>query len=99
MGDAAHRRRKSDHNLGNAIDLTHSPGHGFDSWVFAEELRRQMSKFPAGRVSYVIANGHVASPRQGWKWRPYTGSNPHRTHVHVSIVAAKRGETRDWHLE
>ncbi len=98
MGDESHLKRKSDHNLGNAIDLTDSPAHGFDSGRFAERLRHQMSHNALGRVSLLIANGYVASPRTGWKWNRYTGLNPHAIHVHISIVASRRGDTRKWSI-
>ncbi len=98
MGDASHRRRKSDHNLGNAIDLTHDPAHGFDAGALAEELRRQMAAGAPGRPSYIIFNRRIASPRTGWGWAPYTGSNPHRSHVHISIRADRRDMIRPWSL-
>jgi hypothetical protein len=98
MGDPAHQARKSDHNQGNALDLTHSPGRGFDAGQLAESLRRQMASYPGGRVSYLIFNRQIASPRTGWKWVGYTGSNPHTTHAHISIRPALRGEARSWNL-
>jgi hypothetical protein len=40
IGDTAHAARASDHNPNSggvvtALDLTHDPAHGFDSWKFA----------------------------------------------------------------
>jgi hypothetical protein len=98
MGDPAHQRRASDHNEGNALDLTHDPAGGFDAGKLAEALRRQMSSYPPGRVSYLIFNEFIASPRTGWKWFPYRGPNPHRTHVHISIVSGRRDQVRPWTL-
>ena len=98
MGDAAHQARKSDHNLGNAIDVTHSPATGPDAGMLAEGFRRQMASFPAGRITYVIYNRRIASPRSNWQWRPYTGPNPHTSHVHISIRATARNERRPWKL-
>jgi hypothetical protein len=80
------------------LDLTHSPETGFDAGQLAEALRRQMSTTPGGRVAYVIHNRKIASPIQGWKWRPYGGDNPHTGHVHISIVKALRYENRPWKL-
>jgi hypothetical protein len=99
MGDASHRQRKSDHNQGNAIDLTHSPGHGFDAGLLAESLRLQMQAYPAGRVSYLIFMQRIASPFQGWRWRRYRGPNPHTNHLHISVMAATRHETRRWKID
>jgi hypothetical protein len=38
------------------------------------------------RIAYIIFNGRIASPRLGWRWRKYTGSNPHNHHCHVSFT-------------
>jgi hypothetical protein len=40
------------------------------------------------RISYVIFNGRIASSRMGWRWRKYSGSNPHNHHCHVSFTPA-----------
>jgi len=98
MGDASHRRRKSDHNLGNAIDVTHWPEGGLDTWRLADELRRQMRAYPAGRLSLIIAQVHVSDASTGWTWRPYRGRNPHKTHVHLSIRPSARLVVRPWRL-
>ncbi len=98
MGDPAHQARKSDHNAGNALDLTHDPAGGFDAGALSEALRRQMAAFALGRVSYLIYNRRIASHKAAWTWRPYIGANPHTRHVHISIVAQRRGETRPWTL-
>jgi hypothetical protein len=39
------------------------------------------------RISYVIFNGRIASSRLGWRWRKYTGSNPHNHHCHISFTS------------
>ncbi len=98
MGDRRHRLRRSDHNLGNALDLTHDPGHGLDASRVAEGFRGQMSRYPAGRLSYIIWNRRIASARSGWQWLPYRGTNPHTGHVHLSLRADRRNETRPWSL-
>ena len=36
MGDTAHQKRHSDHNDGNAFDLTHDPAHGVDCVRFPD---------------------------------------------------------------
>ncbi len=98
MGDRGHRLRPSDHNQGNALDLTDDIAHGFSAPLFAESLRHQMSHSSAGRVSYLISDERIASPKTGWRWVPYRGKNPHKTHVHISIRADKRTDTRPWNL-
>ncbi len=98
MGDPAHRRRKSDHNDGNAIDITHWPAGGLDTGLLADELRRQMRSYPAGRLSLIISQGHLSGPHTEWAWVRYSGPNPHRTHVHLSIRPGARMTMRPWRL-
>ena len=43
------------------------------------------------RISYVIFAGKIASPRMGWRWRKYSGSNPHNHHCHISFTP--KGDT------
>ncbi len=94
IGDTRHSARASDHNpceccgVVCARDFTHDPAGGFDSYRFAEWLRGRVL---AGedRVRYVISNGRIFSghgqSHEAGKWRPYTGSNKHAHHVHVSM--------------
>lgn len=88
IGDAAHSSRDSDHNpnaadVVQAVDLTHDPAHGFDSWQFADVLRRNQDR----RIKYCISNGRIfSSTTSPWAWRKYTGANAHAHHVHISVV-------------
>jgi hypothetical protein len=50
----------------------------------ADQLRLA-AKAGEKRVSYIIFNGRIASSRLGWRWRKYTGSNPHKHHCHISF--------------
>lgn len=34
---------------------------------------------------YVIFAGQIASERDGWVWRAYTGIDPHTSHIHLSV--------------
>jgi hypothetical protein len=98
MGDAAHRLRKSDHNQGNAIDITHSPDRGMDIGTLFDAFRHQMLHNPAGRISYLIYDRQIASTKNGWRWRAYLGPNAHRTHGHLSIKPSARLVLRPWTL-
>lgn len=80
-GDRAHQKRKSDHNTGDAVDITHDPKSGADGNTIAARALRDP------RVKYVIWN-HQINSKDGRGWRPYKGANPHTQHVHVSF---KRG--------
>lgn len=91
MGDAAHQKRKSDHNDGNAFDLTHDPPHGVDCQLLSRQVINDR------RVTYVIWNGQIYNrslAAQGW--RTYTGPNPHNHHMHVSIEAVSRADLSNW---
>lgn len=98
IGDAAHASRNSDHNpwfvldgvpLVTARDYTHDPLAGLDCQRLADALRT--SRDP--RIKYVIWNRQIMSGAAGpspWAWRPYSGSNPHTKHLHLSVVADAR---------
>ncbi len=91
MGDAAHQRRRSDHNMGNAFDLTHDPTNGVD----CNALSRLV--ISDERVTYVIWNRQIYNrSRAGEGWRPYSGSNPHTHHMHVSIQSGARNNLAAW---
>ncbi len=90
MGDASHMARKSDHNLGNAVDITHDPAAGCDGDV----VSRLAMLDP--RVTYVIWDRRIWNPSVSPDWRPYTGSNGHTHHVHVSVSVARRDDDGSW---
>lgn len=104
IGDAAHASRASDHNpyikdkngvgVVRAIDITHDPEGGCDSYVLAEHLRKTSDK----RVRYIISNRKIANPGQAW--RKYTGSNPHDHHVHISVSesASLYDDASEWDI-
>lgn len=93
-GDARHQARKSDHNQGNAVDLTHDPAHGVDAHAIAELVKASGDP----RVAYVISNQRIWNPSVSPKWRAYNGSNPHIKHVHISIKPDKRNDVSPWPL-
>jgi hypothetical protein len=91
MGDDAHQKRKSDHNDGNAFDLTHDPANGPDCNILSREVIHDP------RVTYVIWNRQIYSKEKaGEGWRAYTGSNPHNHHMHVSIQETSRNDLSPW---
>lgn len=88
-----HRKQNpgSDHDYGNAVDLTHDPGAGVDCHVLAEVVKHDP------RTKYVIWNRRISNPSiQAGAWRSYTGSNPHTKHMHVSIRADARDDVSRW---
>lgn len=103
IGDVSHSSRASDHNPDNggvvrAIDITHDPKGGFDSYAFADMLLKNQDK----RLKYVISNRRIGSGPAGPSpgvWRKYTGANPHDHHCHISVVADSRGDdTHSWNI-
>jgi len=94
IGDASHSSRTSDHNPNKAgvvcaRDFTHDPVGGFNAHSFADWLAKRVQNFKEPRVKYIISNRRIASGvGQNYPagvWRPYTGSNPHTHHCHVSV--------------
>lgn len=112
IGDTAHQARKSDHNANaagvvQALDITHDPAHGVDTWQTADVLRQRRDP----RIKYVISNGRIfgsdeavrlgQSQGPAWTWRPYTGSNKHAHHVHVSVLddSARYDDPSEWRFD
>lgn len=99
LGDAAHQSRESDHNpwlvvagvgVVRARDVT---ADGIDVAWFAEHLRL-LGQHGDPRLNgggYVISRARIASERQGWAWRPYSGPNSHHRHLHVSLSRDRAG--------
>lgn len=103
IGDAAHATRDSDHNpwLNNTVrarDFTDDPKHGFSAGELASYVAGLLGKHPAlGEGAYVIWNRRIISAsRLGEGWRPYTGSNPHTKHVHISVGLIGYNSTAPW---
>lgn len=88
IGDAAHSSRTSQHNPNergsvNAIDITND---GIDVDYLIACAMRHPSTW------YVISRGFIYSRTYGFTKRPFTGSNPHNHHVHISILSTKDAE-------
>lgn len=53
-----------------------------------------------GTGSYVIHERKIASAKSDppWSWRPYTGSDPHTSHPHISVALHQGGydSTKPW---
>ena len=94
IGDTAHNARKSDHNPDKqgwvrAIDIDSDlvKGSSKESWLLAEQIKTIALKGDK-RLSYIIHQHRIASPRQNWAWRVYKGANPHVSHIHISFNKA-----------
>lgn len=104
IGDASHSSRLSDHNpddhgVVRAIDITHDPRSGFDSYAFADLLLKRQDP----RLKYVISNRRIGSGPAGpspGMWRSYSGKNPHDHHCHISVVEDSRADsTQAWNID
>lgn len=112
IGDTSHiaQGSASDHNpqllddgrwYVMALDVQHSVG--FDSWAFADFLADRMAKGIEQRIQYIVSNRRICNwdPYYGAPrgiWRPYTGSDPHTGHIHISLrhQAALANDTGPW---
>jgi lysophospholipase L1-like esterase len=93
LGDAAHQQRLSDHNTGDALDITSDAANGPPLDALAAALLRDP------RTHYVIWNRRIANVEiAGGTWRPYTGTSAHTDHLHLSIYPAKRNDASAWNL-
>lgn len=87
----------SDHETGDAVDLTHSPQAGCD----VDRLFYLIIQRRDRRVKYLIwrrriCRSYAKGDIPAWTWAPYSGSNPHEKHGHISIHKALRADTGPW---
>lgn len=91
IGDPSHQSQgsSSDHNpwLNDTVRAWDITTDSFTD-VLAEWLRK---KGQAGDLrlrggGYVIYKGRIASDRDNWIWRTYTGSDRHDSHIHLSVT-------------
>ena len=81
----------SDHNTGLAVDLTHDPKNGVDCAIIFEKLKEDE------RVEYLIFNKKIWSKaKRNAGNRPYSGSNSHSKHLHISIHPDMANDTSPW---
>ncbi len=81
----------SDHNTGLAVDLTHDPENGVDCAQIFEKLKEDE------RVSYLVFNKKIWSRQYAKRGnRPYSGSNAHTKHLHISINPDMANDTSPW---
>lgn len=100
IGDQAHASGTSGHNPDEsgraerqdadnvdevrALDLDKDvdPTPGDELYAELDRIRRTPEL--RRRLIYIIYRRQIASATNGWVWRPYTGSNPHNEHGHLS---------------
>ena len=103
IGDVRHSARPSDHNPDwtsnppyvRALDIDRDlSGKAKPDLMpdLADQIRLA-GKRGDKRISYIIFAGRIASSRMGWRWRKYSGINPHTKHCHISFT--KKGDSDD----
>jgi hypothetical protein len=103
IGDTRHAARKSDHNPDaqgwvRAIDVDrdlNGKGRKPDFMPDLVDQIRLAAKSGNKRISYIIFDGRIASPKKAWSWRPYDGINKHNHHAHISFTI-KGDEDSNW---
>jgi Putative peptidoglycan binding domain len=95
IGDAAHCPGTSDHcpNSAQVVRAFDIDADGIRTAWVAEHLR-QLGEQGDPRLNdggYVIFNRRIASEVGQWRWREYTGENPHTDHIHVSVSQKASG--------
>lgn len=101
-GDSRHSATKSDHNPDKngwvrALDLDADlNAHKAEMTYLANQVRKLAKK--DGRISYIIYNGKIASPKTLWKWVKYRGINPHKSHMHLSFKPSADNDGRFFNI-
>lgn len=84
----------SDHETGNALDITRDTSSGPD----LEELAAVLLADP--RTKYVIFDRRIANPSiEAGAWRAYSGASPHTHHLHLSVRDDGRDDPSPWALD
>lgn len=91
LGDAAHQATNSDHNTGDAVDITHDPSTGPSGATIALHAIRDP------RSKYVIYNRAIYNiTTAGWRDYQAAATKPHTSHVHISILPGSRDNKATW---
>jgi hypothetical protein len=69
-----------------AIDIDANLNDHLEAAYALVEQIRKCAKRGDKRIKYIIYDGRIASPILNWRWRKYKGSNPHRSHFHISFT-------------
>ena len=92
IADARHlaNSSNSDHiprdGIVRALDVdANLNDHPESTYALVEQIRK-CAKRGDKRIKYIIYDSRIASPMLNWRWRKYKGSNPHRSHFHISFT-------------
>ena len=102
-GDSDHcpNIQDGEYRVVTAFDITHDPESGCNNNLIVEAIRASRD----ARVKYLIWNKRIANSKAiggsaPWEWRPYSGSNPHTKHAHLSVLPRKNeyDDTSTWSI-
>lgn len=89
IGDPSHKARVSDHNPdyadGGVVRAIDVDVDGIDLAKLISVIKKD------SRTNYYISNSKIYGAEK-FLARPYTGSNPHKLHIHISIKHTKAAE-------
>jgi hypothetical protein len=91
IADARHiANGNSDHipqnGIVRALDIdANLNAHPEETYALVEKIRK-CAKRGDKRIKYIIYDGKIMSPILNWKRRKYRGTNPHRSHFHISFT-------------
>jgi hypothetical protein len=104
IGDPNHSSRDSQHNpnpagVVTAIDVMNDTAGPDPDWL--ADYLVDLGKSGDARIWYVVWDRKIWSRTYGWVTRAYTGSDPHTSHVHMSLwqTSAAYDSTAPWGLE
>lgn len=98
LPSAAHtiQNPTSDHERGDAVDLTDDPSSGCDVSAQFERIAANLIAGVERRPTYLIHDRRIFNLSIAPWWRPYHGSNPHTSHGHTSIDHDRRNDVSSW---
>lgn len=104
VGDLSHQARKSDHNP-NDLGVVTAIDVGISTIAEGSRIVSALVDSRDPRIKYLIFNRRIwRSYRKpnlpAWTPAPYTGSNPHKSHLHLSVSARpeKYDDASAWDL-
>lgn len=88
----------------DGVETNDRPAREDDPIVWVAEFLRELARRGDPRLvggGYLIFRRRIASERDNWAWRPYTGVNAHAHHLHVSVSRNASGfdSRASWGLE
>ena len=105
FADARHyaANPSSDHiprnGIVRAIDIdSNLNSHPEQAYAVVEQIRK-CAKRGDKRIKYIIYDGQIMSPILNWKRRKYRGSNPHKSHFHISFTTLGDNNGQWFNLE